>query len=161
MMHGVQKSKHFQPCVYHYFLTVLHRDERTLAWLICRRYYTHINPQLRHTFRAWISNLLVMCLKWCFASSNCSQTPYTRICTAFIWMQTNRIMPTCCMALVVCHVLRHCGSFILECSTHEDEGTKVQHLKTWGTTRPVERHNIPQDLHFLKYCCGNLIYWNY
>jgi hypothetical protein len=43
----------------------------------------------------------------------------------------------------------------------EVEGTKVQHLKTSGTTRPMEQHNIPEDLHFLKYWCGNLVYHNY
>jgi len=41
MMHGVYKSEHFQPCAHHYFLTVLHHDKRTLAWLICKMYRTH------------------------------------------------------------------------------------------------------------------------
>jgi len=83
------------------------------------------------------------------------------ICTAFIWMQMNKVMPAYCITWVVCHVLRHCSGFILGCFTHEDEGTRVQYLKTSGTTCPMEQHHIPEDLHFLKYCSGNLKYHNY
>lgn len=120
----------------------------------------HINPHSHNFFRAWISHLLVTCLKWCFAGSNSSQTTciYVLHLSECKW---KKVMSECYIAWVVCHVLRHCSALILDFFTLEDEGTTVQYFKTSGTTRPVAQTNIPEHLNFWKYCCDNLKYHKY